>query len=317
MNLSLKRIVVRLIVANLLVIPVLLLLITMTSSNAAAADVSGTWTSNVAGKGYVQTSHILDTNSDVKLVINQDGNEFSGTIVTTCSYSYLHPGYSNWGSPPIGQKNTNTVSGTMSGTTMTLICYSPATSGTSSGVSFTTPATTTTWTLNVNGDRLTGRGTYVQAGMTYSYTFDLKSGDSSGLALGSGSVTAPAVIAIIGGGACLAASFVPLPKGRIPMPAPNGNQSNYQPSDVRTTSVESGAPTDTTPVGGAGLSYPQDYVNGVPVKPRFWQSQQHGPVCPVHGTMCNANYTSSEDPGAWFCPRCAEGQGSGFPWGRL
>jgi hypothetical protein len=317
MRFSIRRLATRLIAANLLVLPVLFLLITLTTSNAAAADVSGTWSSNVSGKGYVQTSHILDTNSDVKLVMTQNGNSITGTIVTTCSYSYLHPGYQSWGSPAIGSKNSNTVTGTMSGSTLTLTCYSPATSGTSGGISYTTDATSTTWTLYLNGNKLTGSGTYTSGGITYAYSFDLKSGDSSGLALGSGSVTAPAGIAIIGGVACVVVSFVPLPKGKVPITGTSGNQYNYQPSDVRTTSVESGAPTDATPVGGAGLSYPQDYVNGVPVKPKFWQSQQHGPMCPVHGVMCNANYTSSEDPGAWFCPKCAEqGRESGFPWGR-
>jgi hypothetical protein len=154
--------------------------------------------------------------------------------------------------------------------------------------------------------------------MTYSYTFDLVSGEGSGLAGLSGQVTAPAVIGIIGGGACLVASLMPAPKGRGPQnPRSTGNSYNYQPSNVRTTSGDSGAPSDLTYMGGAGLQYPQDYVNGIPIKPRYWQSQQHGPICPIHGTMCNANFLSTEDPGAWFCPKCHEqGRNSGFPWGR-
>jgi hypothetical protein len=308
----------RLVVANLFVIPVLIILITLTTSNAAAASVSGTWTSNVDGKGYVQTSNILDTNSDVKLVLSQSGNTVSGTIYTTCSYSYLHSTSMGSQKPAIGSKNTNSVSGTLSGSTLTLICYTPASSGTSGGISWTSPATTTTWTLYLSGNSLTGSGTYVSAGITYHYTFDLVSGDgSSGLSLGSGAVTAPAMIAIIGGGTCLAASFIPLPKGRVPQgPMTNGGAYNYQPSDVRTTGGESGYPTDPTYMGGAGLQYPQDYVDGVPVKPRYWQSQQHGPVCPFHGTMCNANYLNQQDPGAWFCPKCAEQGKNAFPWGR-
>jgi hypothetical protein len=317
MRFSIGRLASRLVVANLLILPVLFLLITFTTSNAAAADVSGTWSSSVSGKGYVQTSHILDTNSDVKLVMQQSGNSISGTIVTTCSYSYLHPGYQNWGSPAIGAKNTNTVSGTLSGSTLTLTCYSPATSGTSGGISYTTDATTTTWTLHLNGNKLTGSGSYTGAGITYSYSFDLVSGSGSSISGLSGELTIPVFFGLIGGVACLAASFVPLPKGRFPQgPAPSGSAYNYQPSDVRTTSVDSGAPADPTYVGGAGLSYPQDYVNGAPVKPRNWQSQQHGPMCPVHGTMCDANYLNAQDPGAWFCPKCAQQGRDGFPWGR-
>ncbi|HEY3420065.1 MAG TPA: FKBP-type peptidyl-prolyl cis-trans isomerase [Methanomassiliicoccales archaeon] len=52
-------------------------------------------------------------------------------------------------------------------------CYTPASSGTTNGISWISPATTTTWTLYQNGDKLTGSGTYVAAGITYSYTFDL------------------------------------------------------------------------------------------------------------------------------------------------
>jgi hypothetical protein len=135
-------------------------------------------------------------------------------------------------------------------------------------------------------------------------------------------LTIPAIIGFIGGGACLAVSLMPAPKGRVPKgPESMPNSQSYQPSDVRTTGGDSGAPTEPTPVGGAGLQYSQDYVNGVPVKPKYWQSQQHGPVCPIHGTMCDANYLSADDPGAWFCPICREQgrgspPGSGFPWGR-
>jgi len=312
-----RRIATRLVIANLLVIPVLIILISLISSNAAAASVSGTWSSNVAGKGYVQTSNIIDTNSDVKLVLTQSGNSVSGTIATTCSYSYVHPSSLGSQKPAIGSKNTNTVSGTLSGSTLTLICYSPAVSGTSGGVSWTAPATTTTWNLILSGNKLTGSGSYVAAGITYYYTFDLVSGDGSGLSGLSGQVTVPVVFGFIGGGACLAVSLIPAPKGRIPgNPGQIGSAYNYQPSDVRTTGGVSGAPTDPTYVGGAGLSYPQNYVNGTPVRPGQWQGQQ-GPVCPIHGTVCQAHLISVSDPGSWFCPKCAEqGRQAGYPWGR-
>ena len=313
---SVKRIAARLVIANLLVLPVLILLISLTTSNAAAASVAGTWTSSIDGKGYMQTSHILDTNYDVKLVMTQSGNSVSGTITTTVTYALLHSGYETWGKPSIGQKSTNSVTGTMSGSTLTLVCYTPAASGTTSGISWSTDATTTTWTLTVSGNELTGSGTFVGAGITYGYRFYLAAGDSSGLSDLSGQITAPVMIGFIGGGACLAVALMPAPKGRVPLsPGPSGSGYNYQPSDVRTEEGVSGAPTDPTYVGGAGLTYPQDYVNGVPVKPKYWQGQ-HGPVCPVHGTVCTANLISVDDPGAWFCPKCAEQGKSAFPWGR-
>jgi hypothetical protein len=312
---SIRRICNHLLIANVLVLSMLILLMGMATMDVSAASVSGTWSSNVAGKGYVQTSNVIDTNSDVKLVLDQSGNTVSGTITTTCSYSYLHSGYGSWEKPPVGQKNTNTVSGTLSGSKLTLVCYTPASSGTTNGISWTSDAYTVTWTLYQNGDALTGNGTYATAGITYHYIFDLVSGDGSlGLNLGS----APAMVAIIGGGMCLAASFVPLSKGMVPgTRTRRGSAYDPRPGDVRTTGGDSGAPTDPTYLGGAGLQYPQDYVDGVPVRPRYWQSQQHGPACPIHGIMCNASFLNADDPGAWFCPKCAEqGKGSGFPWGR-
>ena len=312
-----RRIATRLVIANLLMLSVLIIILSLTTSNVAAASVSGTWTSNVAGKGYVQTSNVIDTNSDVKMVLSQSGNTVSGTIATTCSYSYAHPTSLGSQKPVIGSKNTNTVSGTLSGSTLTLTCYSPATSGTSGGASWTAPATTTTWTLYLKGNTLTGTGTYVAAGITYNYVFDLVSGDGSGLSGFSGDVTAPVMFGLFGGVACLVVSFVPAPKGKIPSgPRPMGTAYSYQPSDARTTEVASGAPTDPTYLGGAGLTYPQNYVNGAPVRPGQWQGQQ-GPACPIHGTVCQAHLISVSDPGSWFCPKCAEqGRASGYPWGR-
>lgn len=312
-----RRIATRLVIANLLMLSVLIILLSLTTSNAAAASVSGTWTSSIDGKGYMQTSHILDTNYDVRLVLSQSGNAVSGTITTTVTYALLHTGYESWGKPSIGTKNTNTVTGTMSGSTLTLICYSPATSGTSGGASYTTDATTTTWTLTRNGTDLTGSGTYVGAGITYGYRFYLGAGDNSDLSGFSGDVTAPVMFGLFGGVACLVVSFVPAPKGKIPSgPRPMGTAYSYQPSDARTTEVASGAPTDPTYLGGAGLTYPQNYVNGAPVRPGQWQGQQ-GPACPIHGTVCQAHLISVSDPGSWFCPKCAEqGRASGYPWGR-
>ena len=132
----------------------MILLISLTTSNAAAASVAGTWSSSINGKGYMQTSHILDTNYDVRLVLTQSGNSVSGTISTTVTYALLHSGYETWGKPSIGQKSTNSVTGTMSGSTLTLVCYQPASSGTSDGISYTTDASTTTWTLTVSGNDL-------------------------------------------------------------------------------------------------------------------------------------------------------------------
>jgi hypothetical protein len=302
-------------------VPVFIILISLTTSNAAAADISGTWTSNVAGKGYTQNCNIFNGNYDIKLVLTQSGNTVSGTIYTTCTYAKVHAGYEDWGPIPVGQKNTNSVTGTVTGSNLALTCYTPAQSGTTNGISWTTEASTITWNLQVEGNQMTGSGTYTAAGIPYTYAFDLVSGEGSGLSLIGADVSAPAIFAVAGGAVCLVASFVPLPRGRIGQVPPSTGGSPYpQQSDVGTTGGNSGAPTEGQSMGGIGLHTPADYVNGVPVKPKQWQSQNQGPTCPVHGTMCRAAYKGADDLGEWYCPKCREqGLGSppssGFPWG--
>jgi hypothetical protein len=318
MTVSFRRIATRLISANLLVLPVLFLLIMLTTSSVAAESMSGTWTSNTSGKGYIQNFNVFNANYDATLHLSQNGDSVTGTVTEKCTYSKLNPGYETWQKTPVGSSGTYDVYGTVSGTTLTLNCYTPAQSGVTGGISWTTEASTVTWTLHLNGSRLTGSGTYYNGGITYAYIWDLKSGSSGSFALGDSSLTTPAIIAIIGGVACLAVSLAPMPKGRIPQGlGPNPGNNTYQPSNVTTTSGINGAPTDPTYLGGAGLQYPQNFANGVPVKPRSWQGQQ-GPLCPVHGTVCVPHFLQfSDDPGAWMCSRCRDqGISSGFPWGR-
>ncbi len=315
---SFRRIATRLVLANLMLMPVLFLLIMLTTSNVVAESVSGTWSSNTAGKGYVQNFNVFNANYDATLRLTQNGNSVTGTVTEKCTYSQTNPGYETWQKTPVGTTGTYNVYGTMSGSTLTLNCYTPAQSGVTGGIGWTTEASTVTWTLHLNGTRLIGSGTYVNGGITYAYLWDLKSGSSGGLALGDTNLTMPALIGIIGGVACIAVSLSPMPKGRVPQgPVPNGNSYTYQPSNVTTTGGINGAPTDPTYMGGAGLQYPQNYVNGVPVNPRAWQGQQ-GPICPVHGTVCTPHFLQfSNDPGAWLCPKCRDqGISYGFPWGR-
>jgi hypothetical protein len=297
---NIKRIATRFVAASLLVLPLLFLLISLTTSNVAAESVSGTWTSNTPGKGYVQNFNVFNANYDAKLVLSQTGTSVSGTFTMTCTWVQVNPGYETWQHHNVGDGGTFSVSGTMSGTTLSLTDPSGA-----------------HWTLHMNGDKMTGSGSYTSGGITYTYVFDLRSGSGGDLAIGNASLTGPAMIAIIGGGACLAASLSSAPKGRGPQqPGNAGTAYNYQPSNVQTTNGASGSPTDMTYMGGAGLQYPNDYVNGVPNKPKYWQSQQ-GPLCPIHGTLCTAQFVNADEPGAWFCPKCRdEGRNLGFPWGR-
>ena len=78
------------------------------------------------------------------------------------------------------------------------------------------------------------------------------------------------------------------------------NAYSYQPSDVRTTEVASGAPTDPTYVGGAGLTYPQNYVNGTPVDRANGRASKGRSANPRNGLPGASDSVS--DPGSWFCP---------------
>jgi len=320
MRASIKRAATRLVIANLLMVPLFIILVSFTTSNVAAEGISGTWTSNVAGKGYTQNCAISNAYYDVKLVLDQSGDTVSGTMDTTCTYSQVHSGYESWGSIPVGQEDSTSVSGTLTDSTLKLTCYIPAQSGVTNGISWTTEASSVTWTLHLDGDRLTGSGTYKEAGITYTYTFDLVAGGGLGLSL-TGDAALPAMIAVTGGAVCLVASFMPLPKGRYGQLPPSAGASYPQPSEMSTTGGDSGQPTETTPVGGIGLHTPVDYVDGTPVRPKQWQSQNQGPVCPVHGIICRATFKNADDLGEWYCPKCREAglgfpPGSGFPWRR-
>lgn len=306
------------VIANLLMVPLFIILVSFTTSNVAAEGVSGTWTSNVAGKGYTQNCWLFNSNYDVKLVLDQSGSTVSGTLDTTCTYYQALS--ASAGSIPVGQENSNSVSGTLTGSTLKLTCYIPAQSGVSNGISWTSEASSVTWTLQLDGDRLTGSGTYTEVGITYTYTFDLVAGGGLGLSL-TGDTALPAMIAVAGGAVCLVASFMPLPKGRYGQLPPSSGTSYPQPSEMSTTGGDSGQSMETTPVGGIGLHTPVDYVDGTPVRPKQWQSQNQGPVCPVHGIICRATFKNADDLGEWYCPKCREAglgfpPGSGFPWRR-
>jgi hypothetical protein len=300
-------------------VPLFVIMISISTTNVAAAGVSGTWTSNTSGKGYTQNCAVFNANYDVKLVLSQSGDTVSGTLDTTCTSSQTHSGYENWGSVPVGQEDSTSVSGTLSDSILKLTCYIPAQSGVTNGISWTTEASTITWTLNLDGDLLYGSGTYKEAGITYTYAFDLVAG--SGFSLGGADASVPAMIAVAGGAVCLVASFVPLPKGRNVQLPPSSGARYSQPSEVRTTEGDSGMPTETTPVGGIGLHTPVDYVDGVPVRPKQWQSHSQGPLCPIHGIICRATFKNADDLGEWYCPKCRElgggsPPGTGFPWRR-
>jgi hypothetical protein len=295
------RRVVNLFVGGILILSAVALATALLSTDASAASLSGTWVSRVDGKGYT-TSYLyfggstITESMNTKLVLSTSGSSVTGT----------------WIAYPDSGTTTIDVGGTFDGTVFTMTAYfSPYYADTSDGV----------FTLTVNGDQMTGSGTYLNAGVTIHGTFDLVR--SGGVALGLGEYSE--VIAV-GSGAAGAVGVIAL---LIPSPKPGFRpiQGQFVPNHVQLTpSVVSetnpyaptGPPEPGQPQGGIGITYgaPDPTIwrgPGAPPPPREWfhSVSQQSPQCPQHqGTHTTSHFKDMDDPGSWYCPHC-----KGYPWG--
>lgn len=294
------RNVARILVASLLFVSMTASAVLMFSSEASAAGLAGTWTSRVDGKGYTQTylyfgGSTITESFDADLELSVSGSDVSGTLTV----------YQNSGPTSVS------VDGTFDGTTFIMTAhYSWYYADTGDGV----------YTLTVNGDQMTGSGSYLNVGVTITGYFDLVKG--AGL-LGLGDLAAPmAVAGAVGGVVGAVAFFVPSPKPgfRPGTGAPGYAPAPPVPSDVRETySGPIGPPEPGQPMGGAGMSWgtsdPTVWKGpGPPPAPKDWYTSvsQQPPQCPVHpGTFTMPHYSGPTDAGSWFCPHC-----NGYPWGR-
>jgi len=272
--------------------------IALMAGNASAASVSGTWTSRVSGSGYTQTymgpsgSTVTD-HFDVTLVLTQSGTSVTGTLR----------------SDQTGGVKTFSVDGTFDGTTFLMTAHYGW-----DGYEMINAV----YTLTVSGDRMTGSGSYLNVGVTIHGTFDLTtSGGLGGLTLAGGTAPVVSGIAIAIAIVAIVIASTPVRSGFRPqvMSAPSP-QYPYQPSVQTTTDngLPIGPPEAGTPVGGAGLQYATPAPVGKPFPPRdhFTRVSQNPPRCPIHNDIAlSPHFTSAEDSGSWFCPRC-----NGYPWGK-
>jgi hypothetical protein len=172
---------------------------------------------------------------------------------------------------------------------------------------------TYTGVINAGG---TGSGTF--SGNEHG-TWSVHKSSSAGIGLSAAGGVAPVVsgVVIVMAIAAIAIASTPVRSGFRPqvMPAPSP-QYPYQPSVQTTTDngLPIGPPEAGTPVGGAGLQYATPAPVGKPFPPRdhFTRVSQNPPRCPIHGDIAlSPHFTSAEDAGSWFCPRC-----NGYPWGK-
>jgi hypothetical protein len=238
-----------------------LLLLACTSGLAAADDVSGTWTSNVAGEGYFDSTAPADFHYDVTLQLSSGG---SGSLVTTCRKVDINMAGWEEARQGVGKSWTYQVSGTVSGNRYTMMV---------AGYSFP---------LTVSGGRMTGSGSYTDsAGTLNTWRYDLKGGGLSSLGDTAAASAAGAAIGGIGAAAGLAASLVPAPKP-VPIrthPTPHLPQPRH--------------PHPPGPYEQWGRPPPQIYPNTPPQQPytvapgdaRMYEPQTFAPIMPDPGQM--------------------------------
>lgn len=188
-----KTATVRLALAYFWVFCAILLMLSITSGNAAAESVEGTWTSRVAGEGYFDHTYPADFHYDVDLQLSASG---SGTLRSTCSKVDVNVAGWESAKQAVGKTSTYSVSGSVSGSRYTMYV---------AGYSFP---------LNVSGDRMYGNGQYTDSsGTVNTWKYDLRGGGGA-FALGDMAALSAAGAVISGAGAAagLAASLVPAPR---------------------------------------------------------------------------------------------------------
>ena len=275
----------------------------LTSDDASAAGISGTWVSRVPDQGYVQTymgpggSTITDY-LDVELVLTGSGSSIDGTLTAT------------------GDSGTKTfpVDGTFDGTTFLMTAHYGW-----DGVSMLNPV----YALTVEGNEMSGSATYLNVGVPIHGTFDLKKAGAFGTIAFNGSTTTMAVFVVV-----IVIAVVSLGVASAPVKvAPQGFQptvthvpsppSPYQPTWQGETGqmAQPIAPDGAVPQGGAGLQFATPAPAGKPLPPRehYGRVSQEPPRCPVHpDTALSPHFTvDASDPGSWYCPKCKL-----YPWGK-
>ena len=294
-----KAVWARVMILSMIVMASTAIFVSAASTNASAASVDGKWVSRISGEGYTQTylyfgGSTITESFDTELDLSVSGNSVTGTWTV----------YQSSGATTVD------VDGTINGDTFVMTAhFSWYYADTSDGV----------YTLTVNGDLMSGTGSYLNVGVTIYGTFDLKKeglfsvGGMAPVVSGvSISISIVAIVIAATAGAAPKTGFKPQTT-YVPSPP-----SPYQPSQQWTTEVpqQPMSGDGTTPVGGAGLQLPTPAPAGKPFAPRdhFTKVSQEPPRCPVHnGVALTPHYfrTDGTDPGSWYCPMCKN-----YPWGK-
>lgn len=137
---------------------------------ANAESVSGTWTSRIAGEGYVDATAPATFHDDATLKVTQSGSSVSGTLSLTCRKVDEH--MSGWNTQSaVGKTTISNVGGSVSGNVYTMTVYAD-------GRTYSFP-------LTISGGTLKGSGSYVDAaGVTNTWRFDLVGGSAGGFTTG-------------------------------------------------------------------------------------------------------------------------------------
>jgi len=180
-------------------IAVFLIAISFTNENVKAESASGTWVGSCTDQTGAANFYYTAT-----LTLSGESSVY-GTLELYCTDVYVKISGFEDSRNMIGTTTTATVQGTMSGSSsLTLYVYA-------SGSTFT-------FYMTISGDKMTGGSQYTgAAGETNTWTFDLSSGGGFGGSFGFSDVgffALPAsIIAVTGGSASFAASFMPAPRG--------------------------------------------------------------------------------------------------------
>jgi len=284
-----------------------LYMVVLTAGYASAITVSGKWVSATPGEGLIDWDLLSKRYCDAEMSISQSGSKVAVTLTTTIRKVDVYSPHDPW-HDHIGETSTSNMVGTIVGNNLV---FEMSQFGTDMSGQIV---------LTVEGDRMYGNGSYIDAGVTIHYVFDLKGENAFGilnpstiaLVASSGFVVVFIVIIVV----VVRPVHIPFTPALTKVPP---YTPQYEPAEERTTGeVSFSYPEGGTPVGGIGITdgtpWGPQPPQGKPLPPKqHYANTQEPPRCPVHpDTALTPHYKDAlNDPGSWYCPKC-----KGYPWGR-
>jgi hypothetical protein len=318
---------VRLLLAYSIVASALLFVLAAGAGEASAASPVGTWSSRVAGEGYVDRTAPANFHYDVYLEVKSG----SSPIKLTCRKVDIN--WAGWeeARKAVGRIYNYNAATTITGNGCTLVIE---------GYSFP---------LKLDGNRLFGSGAYTDsAGTLNTWNYDLTGGGSAALGDMAVASVAGAASAGLGAAAGAAASLAPAPRlvptrshpglqnlaARVP-PPPRGPYERWTPREPQIypnappPQGYSAAPGDARPMepvpfvapapdpnlmqpqGGTGITYGPPDTPPPPNPPRGNETlQDNNPGCPRCGARTLPTPTPTVYGYRWHCRSC-----NWLPWG--